>query len=553
MSEKNLKESNPNAIAKELIEPMIFEKEDGTPLIEPLVFYDRPLDLDYPLPDIPPLGMEYFVNWKNVQKTSDVPVFVDDYLKAVNISDTGKTEDTAHNFNKLTINEYKKTIEESQDSKNEETITAYRIMTNLLEIKKIIIINETFYVYSGTSYEAQNHKGIARLVMQYCRDLIKNKPNSAAFVDSVVNLITIEPKIVISQYNLPKTFISFRNGVLDIKRNQFYAHSPDYLTLYEIYANYYPNANIQTPIFDDYISTISGNDPLLIERILQSIGYILTPDNNGKCFFLLQGVYNSGKSVLTNLIQRLFNSNAVVQLEAQSFGDKFTASELIGKALCVFPDIPKSPLNDAAVSRLKLYTGNDPISASIKYKSNEKFVCAAKFLISTNHALLTLNEDNAFRHRIVTVPFRYGIPKENENHELEDQLFAERDGIVSKAMAAYFRLVSNKYVYAGEFKPNEVVAEILDDDIDYRLHLYEFVKNNFERKDGGVVYIDSAYNLFRKNVSGISMNDFSHYFKQYSCEMFDAHKDRKRRKNAINALSCMLGISFKSEVEDDLS
>ena len=89
MSAKKLKERNPNTLVKELIEPMIFEKEDGTPLIEPLVFYDRPLDLDYPLPDIPPLGMEYFVNWKNVQKTSDVPVFVDDYIKAMNTFDTG--------------------------------------------------------------------------------------------------------------------------------------------------------------------------------------------------------------------------------------------------------------------------------------------------------------------------------------------------------------------------------------------------------------------------------------------------------------------------------
>ena len=40
MSAKKLKERNPNTLVKELIEPMIFEKEDGTPLIEPLVFYD---------------------------------------------------------------------------------------------------------------------------------------------------------------------------------------------------------------------------------------------------------------------------------------------------------------------------------------------------------------------------------------------------------------------------------------------------------------------------------------------------------------------------------
>ena len=39
---KNSKNTNPNSDAKELKEAMLFEREDGTPLIEPMVFYDRP-------------------------------------------------------------------------------------------------------------------------------------------------------------------------------------------------------------------------------------------------------------------------------------------------------------------------------------------------------------------------------------------------------------------------------------------------------------------------------------------------------------------------------
>lgn len=544
---------NPNLEAKELISPMIFEREDGTPLVDPFVYYDRELDYEKPLPPIMPLGIDYFVNWKNVEQTTGSPVFPLDHLKNIH---TDLASSQTPNSNEATENKYPQKNEKGnikKDSSTDKSIitddektNAYFVMKRLLSFENIVMINETFYVYSGTSYEPKTHKDMARLVLKNCRSLVKRK--SSGFVDGVVNFLRMEPQIIVSQSEIPKRYIAFQNGVLDILTKKFMKHSYQFLTLYEVQANFSYDTNTPTPIFDNYIFTITGGDTELMERIMQSIGYILSPDNNGKCFFLLQGVPNSGKSVLANFIQRLFSYNAVVQLEAQLFGEKFTASEIIGKALCSFPDIPASPLSDATVSRLKLYTGNDPISAPIRYKENEKFICTAKFLFATNHAFLTRSEDQAFNNRIVTIPFKYSIPKSEQQFDIENAMFSERDGIVSKAMAAYFRLASSGYNFAGSYAPNEVVALTETDEIDCRIHLFEFTKNNFVAMHNEIVFTDDAYNLFNKRLTGMSKNDFSHYFQKYAFEMYNAQKDRKRKSGATNPTSCLVGIAFKSEV-----
>lgn len=547
---------NPNLEAKELIDPMIFEREDGTPLVNPFVYYDRKLDYEQPLPPITPLGIEYFTNWKKVGQTTGSPVFPLDYLKNIQSNhntesiypkDDRKEESTKNNKKQIDVNSKDRSSEPKVETVcYEEKANAYYIMKRLLSCENIILINETFYVYSGTSYEPKTPKDMARLVLKRCRELIKNK--SSGFVDGVVNFLRMEPKILVLQSQIPQRYIAFKNGVLDVITGQFMTHSPNYLTLFEVQANYSYSTDTPTPIFDKYLFTITGGDAILAERILQAIGYILSPNNNGKCFFLLQGVPNSGKSVFANFLQKLFSHNAVIQLESHLFGEKFTASEIIGKALCSFPDIPASPLNDATVSRLKLYTGNDPISAPIRYKENEKFICTAKFIFATNHAFLTRSEDQAFNNRIVTIPFKYSIPKSEQIFDIEGALFSERDGIVSKAIAAYFRLADNDYNFAGDYAPNEIVALVDSEEIDCRIHLFEFTKNNFVAVENAVVFTDDAYQLFGTRLTGMSKNDFSHYFQKFAFDIFNAKKDRKRKPGATNPTSCLVGIAFKPEV-----
>ena len=74
------------------------------------------------------------------------------------------------------------------------------------------------------------------------------------------------------------------------------------------------------------------------------------------------------------------------------------------------------------------------------------------------------------------------------------------------------------------------------------IYIAEGMRKSFENE---VVFTDDAYNLFSTRITGMSKNDFSHYFQKYAFEIFDAKKDRKRKPGATNPTSCLVGIAFK--------
>ena len=133
--------SNPNFEARELIAPMIFEKDDGTPLTEPMVFYDRVLDLNYPLPEVTPLGIEYHTNWKMIEKEYNAPIFPNDYLTNLKIQQQNQSEnqvptlcETKPPLTKI----YKRNCRKKQLLSEELATTPYHIMNKLLKAEKII-------------------------------------------------------------------------------------------------------------------------------------------------------------------------------------------------------------------------------------------------------------------------------------------------------------------------------------------------------------------------------------------------------------------------------
>ena len=106
-------------------------------------------------------------------------------------------------------------------------------------------------------------------------------------------------------------WLGFKNGALNIFSRQFIESTPEnmqhYPTItYALNVCYYPYGNTlgNTPVTDEFFSRIAGNNLMLQNRLWEMLGYILTPDINAKAFFLLQGVPNSGKSVLGRFIEQ---------------------------------------------------------------------------------------------------------------------------------------------------------------------------------------------------------------------------------------------------------
>ena len=168
---------------------------------------------------------------------------------------------------------------------------------------------------------------------------------------------------------------------------------------------------------------------------------------SGKSFFLLQGVGDSGKSVLGNLISNMFNREALAHLDIYRFKDKFSTSALRGKRLNICMDLPRTRISREAIGVIKMLTGDDTITIEQKFKFSESYKPTCKLLFGSNFPLMPADNDPAFRTRLVVLPFQYQIPKEQQDKHLLEKLLEERSAIAVKALDAYLRLRARNYQF----------------------------------------------------------------------------------------------------------
>ena len=534
---KNKETHNPNMDLKVMEEPMIFYDDYGTPLKSPMIFYNGPLNSDYPLPPIPTLGKEYYKNlfsYDKAEQKSKPPLMVKAHIV------TG-TESTSN----IQTTNAKKNSKKGKEGDNSETVTIsaqYALVQEFLQKKSVRIVNEVIFMYFDNSYYEISFINLKRELFDCLRNKLKYYPSS--YVDSVANLMLKEKRICFKQKDISKEYIAFNNCLLNIATGQCLPHTPNIFTTYKIEADYYKYES-PTPLFDNFLWESTGGDRVLIERIWQMIGYILTPDVSAKKYFLLQGVRDSGKSVLVRVLEGLFNDDAVTGLDISEYGQRFSMASIIGKALCTSADMEGKIIDLTSASKIKQLTGNDTTTTDVKYGKREKFVCSAKLIFATNHPFRVSVPDPAFFSRCVAIPFYYSIPNEKKDVHLDIKLLQERNGIVFKAIAAYRRLVARNYVFEGHYSKDEIFAMDADDKETYQTSISKFAKYYFTNDENGIVFIEDAHQLFLQKYGYAPLNDFSYLFQEFVRENYNAQKARKRKAGNPNAQSCILGISLK--------
>lgn len=428
---------------------------------------------------------------------------------------------------------------------NKKNPTAYDIAQEFICQIPVVTVNNSIYCFTGMFYQKTPTAEIKRLIISRCRDLIK-AAGSSRILDDVLSFIMHEPSLNNNAATVSEQHVSFLDVVLDLYTNAVTKHTPLIFTDYCLQCEYAIEST-GTPCFDNFLQNITSGDIGIQARIWEMIGYILSPDTNGKCFFVLQGCPNSGKSVLSALIRSFFNDEAVSSLDVHALSEKFAPSELEGKRVCVSPDLPLGVMDSKSVSKLKQFTGNDVISADVKYQQHTQFQCRTKFVLATNHPLLTRERDDAFYERIVAIPFEYAVPKEHQIPNLLELLKGERSGIAIKALAAYYNLRQNSYRFSGNYEINTTGAILQHQSYATGVDtcMYKFVSGNFVQDVAGGVFTSDAYELYIHTYGEIPLLTFSRFFTSYAEQLFGASKTRKRKTSGDNATSYVAGIAMK--------
>lgn len=427
--------------------------------------------------------------------------------------------------------------------------TSYDLMKKTVDAQHIVVDRQQeVYCFNGRYYSRMPKADVDSLILDVCREDIKE--------NGAYNLVTGARHFLMAESQVRKidwaendfdAFLTFCNGNLDIRTGQFVVHTPNIFTTYALECSYLgASCAVPTPVFDEMLMRITGGDAGMTERLWQILGYCLVPDTSAKKGFLFQGVGDSGKTILAKFISSFFPAERVTGLGIHDLEGQYAASELENVSLCISGDLPAEALKSRTVGMMKALSGSDIISGNRKYKSYSKFYFKGKFLMMSNHALLTKTRDEAFEKRIVAVPFCYAVPEEEQNHNLIAELAFERDAVASKAIDAYFRLRQSHYCFAGAYQMNSASVLYRSAGGDLVGRIRKFLMDNYEQGGVAPVFSEDAYYLFCRQFGEVPYTTFSRVFKSQAEQLFQTIDGRKRRGGEGYPRSCLMGLQLRA-------
>ena len=447
------------------------------------------------------------------------------------------------------IGETMNIIKEHQGSLGE---TQYLLSLQFLKDYGLCRYKGSFYIFKDNHYEYISDETLKTIIRQTFIKLAEANGNSN-YVDGIFSELKYDSSIVVNENRICRTAVAFRNCFFDLTSRMPVQPSPSYITMYSLNANFIPDVfyydyirNMRTPVFDEFLRKVSGGDTQLIYRIWEMIGYVITPDNFGRSFFVVQGVPASGKSTIERLLMRMFSPGSVFKVNGEELGSKFVFQGLEGKAVIIVSDMPDKDISQAGVSAIKKITGRDGINSDVKYRERTQFETNAKIICFTNYPFSSESYDEALYDRAVPIPFRYGIPKSEQDFTLDDRLALEIDAIATKALYYYIFLCENNYQFTGSYTINECVQSGAFTDNSFRTSVYHFVSENYVSDPDGIESTSEAHRMFcdmfgRK----VDITRFSMYFSSAAKEMYGAEKTRFRSNPDENPRKVVKGIRKK--------
>lgn len=426
-------------------------------------------------------------------------------------------------------------------------ITPYQAMEWLVRQGKFLHAGGLLYLSTGKAYLPCKREEAKKKILESCRSAVELS-GSARFVNQIYELLLIEPRIC-RDADLFANFVAFEDGVLDLNSGQFQPHNPAKFVTTQFAAGYRLGRSSSCPNFDRFLHEVACGDPVCIQRIWECLGYLLVPDQAGKKFVLFQGVTNSGKSVLGNFIRDCFVGDVTTSIEINDFRGNFTLADLVGRKLCFDMDLPSDPLNAKALGKLKKMTGGDSLSSDVKFSDRVNFICAAKFLFGSNHAILLKESDPAFLNRLVVVPFHRSFNGADQDHDLPRKLAAERSAIIVRAIEAYQQLRRNGFQFAGNFQVNQVLGCDVPDSVEDAVA--DFLRNGCEPAENVWTPTEKLYATFVQLYGPrCEKARFSELlFLTAASQNFQILKKRERLTPASNPIYGFCGLRIKERIE----
>jgi P4 family phage/plasmid primase-like protien len=202
-----------------------------------------------------------------------------------------------------------------------------------------------------------------------------------------------------------------------------------------------PDLSAKCPGWRTFLLRVMNNDQSMVDYLQRVCGYCLTGLTTEHVLFFAHGSGANGKSTFANVLTGILGTGpsgyaaiAPISTFTASHTDQHPTdlAMLRGARLVVAQETEKN--RSWAISRIKMMTGGDPITARFMRQDFFTYTPQFKLLIIGNHKPALHNVDEATRRRFHLIPFTVTIPEPERDRTLPDKLKAEYPHILGWMM-----------------------------------------------------------------------------------------------------------------------
>ena len=325
--------------------------------------------------------------------------------------------------------------------------------------------DQQIYVYENGVYKPCTAELFKGYIKKFVSDFSEALVHMPVINEAYRQLTTDLGYVAIEELDADESIINFRNGILKISdgRLKLLPHSPEYLSTIQIPCDW-ADKKISTPVFDNYIKTLTNGDKEIENLLLEFMGAVISNVKGyrmKKSLFMV-GPGDTGKSQLKSLCEKLIGPENYSGCELSDLEERFGTSDLYCKRLIGSADA--SGMKVKEFKTFKKLTGGDTIRAEFKGLKAFNFTYNGLLWLCMNN-LPKFGGDNGpwVYERIMVVSCNNVIPKDKQDKTLLEKMFAERQGIIQKAVNALTKVIANGYRFSEPKSVTDMREKYMND------------------------------------------------------------------------------------------
>lgn len=355
-------------------------------------------------------------------------------------------------------------------------------------------------------------------------------------LESMIVLAQTEAEVAVTAevWDRNPWLLNCRNGTLDLKTGILLPHRREDCCTRLAPVDYDPAA--ECPLWQKSLARWQPQEDVR-DFLQRAVGYSLTGETLEEVLFFTYGQGKNGKSKFTETLQALLSEYGV-KAAAETFmlkkSDRGAATPeliaLIGRRFVSVSEVEGG--QSFSESLLKDMTGGDTMTARPLYRNEINFRPLFKLWFYGNVRPRIDGTDDGIWRRMMLIPFKVTIPKEEQDKHLLPKLLAELPGILNWALAGC------RQWQAEGLNPPPSVLSATDEYRQDMDTIGAFLEEKCERAEKYTVRAAEIYEAYTEwsKAAGekpVTQNAFGHSLTQRGMERFRTGSGFKWRGMAL--------------------